>query len=266
MKTLKESLILELNDSTYLNLAKARKAQGKDISDIILHARNIAVKKLLDEMRSYDWFEHTINLDVYERGVDIIFDVTMHDKGPAEFRDMRERMKKDIKEICKHHGEIVHGVSFDTYYLDEPPTVAISLLEKSKYLKDIKPDTILYHVTTDKAAVDSIIKNGIIASSKNRFDSYVYECVFAFKTKSKISQYARKYLGVKSYYIIEFKAGNHIYFNDWMLNTDFIRDAGWGANKEKLSVSIFTPDDIEPSLITAVYDVSGGSKKEIYRA
>lgn len=265
MKSLSQ-YIFELNDSTYLKLAKARKAQGKDISNIISHARNIAVKKLLDEMRSYDWFEHIINLEVGERAVDIIFDEAMHDKGPTEFKDMRERMKKDLENLGKNHSEIVHGIGYSLIYSNEPPSATIYLLEKSNYIKDIKPDTILYHVTTDKAAVDNIIKNGIKGAAENRFDHYTYKCVFAFKTKSKISQYARKYLGAKSYYIIEFKAGNHIYFNDWMLNKDFIRDAGWGADKEKLSVSIFTPDDIESSLISAIYEVKGKDKKEIYKA
>ena len=273
MKSL-SNYVFELKDETYFKLAKKRKEQGKDISDIISHANGRIFDDFINELTSRSWYKEYVKNAEYSKEsviIKLVFDGCMHDtKGSSTFKEERNNMRTSLISLSKKYGRLVHGVRFLTYYANEEPHALIYLLNRKEYLKDIDKNTLLYHITTDIDIVNKIIDNGIIPVENKKYNDYTYNCVFAFKSKKFIDLYRKKYLNVKKYYIIEFEAGDNIYFPDWMLNMDLIRDLQFKTLRyddeitKRASQSIFTLSKIDKEQIVSITEVSGKNKNIIY--
>ena len=266
--------IYELKDETYLNLARKRKEQNKDVSNIISHSKNKIYGDFIKELTSTDWYKSYVKkIEYNELSIRLVLDESMRENSSKEYekyKDDRKAMYDTLKKLAKKYGRLIHGYKFDNIYANEEPAIIFYMLDRNDYLKDINSDTILYHVTSDLDKANNIIKNGIIPHDPH-FATYTYNCVFAFKSKKFIELYRKKYLQLKKYYIIEFKAGNNIYFNDWMLNKDLLNELRWkspGYDLERLkkqsSESIFTLSNINKDQIVSIIEVDGKNKKTIY--
>ena len=269
MKSFKE-YIFELSDDKYLKLAKGRKQQNKDISNILLHAYNIINKKFIDELKSFEWYKYVNKCNAGNICITLYFDNIMYDKNEDNNDELRKQMHNDIIELCKKYNTFVHGVRFNTHYSNEDPNVEIYIFDRKKHL-DIKKDQKLYHITTFDNA-KKIIDEGIKTNINNNYSSsYTYKSVFAFKTKKFINYYIRNYIGYKEYCLIEFEAGDNIYFNDWVLNIDLKKEYSWKYreyDQEKIekngSDSIFTLEDIDKNQILTIIKIKGNKKEIIY--
>lgn len=266
--------IYELKDETYLNLARKRKEQNKDISNILSHANNRIYGDFLKELTSTDWYKlYVKNIEYKDSSIRLVLDEAMRENSSKEYEkyeDDRMAMYDILKKLAKKYGRLIHGCKFDNIYANEEPAVIFYMLDRKDYLKDINNDTILYHVTSNLDKANNIIKNGIIPQDP-QFYTYTYNCVFAFKSTKFIELFRKKYLHVKKYYIIEFKAGNNIYFYDWMLNKDLLDELRWKSPgydierlKKRSSEAIFTLSNINKDQIVSVIEVDGKNKNTIY--
>lgn len=268
MKSIKE-YIFELSDDKYLKLAKRKKQQNKDISDILLHANNIISKKFIDELILFDWYKYVNECKTYDVAIVLYFDNIMHDSN-KDNAELRKQMHEDLIELCKKYNTFVHGIRFNTYYFDEKPTVEIYIFDRKNDL-NIKKDQKLYHVT-NLTNIQKIIGEGLKINTSNHFSSgYTYKSLFAFKSKKFVNYYVKNYLSEKEYCLIEFEAGDNIYFNDWVLNKDLMREYSYKNSEydikkleKNASDSIFTLEDIDKNQILTVTKIKGNKKEVIY--
>lgn len=271
MKSLKD-YIFELKDETYLNLAKARKKQGRDISDILSHARNRLIKDFFEDINKFSWSKYITNVKEGRSMLIITFTNEMH-WNRTNNKSLVGEMQDDLSMTCKKYGRIIHGVRFCNHYNNEDANVEIFLLDRKNNIKEIKEDTILYHITNGDEIINKILKEGLVPQKANNYNnSYTYNCVFAFRDMKHLNRYRIDYLSKehkKNYYIIEFKAGDNIYFNDDVLNFDFAKCFGspyasWEERLENEKSSVYTFDSIDVSQITKVTKVQGKEKTVIY--
>ena len=274
MKSLKE-YIFELKDETYLKLANRRRKQNKDISDIIEHSYKIFTKDFIKELTSFDWFKYVVKQNGdkdYEKVLILTFDEIMHRSNKAN-KELQDKMQDDLTNLCKKYNSFIHGLKFCLNYGSEDPTVEIYIFDRRQYLKNINENTLLYHLTYKQEFIDGILKEGIKPAESNQFHDYTYKCVFAFKDKKFINKY-KKYFSYKHYFIVEFKAGDNIYFNDWMLNKDFLNELAYknhksvnelsDKQKENASGAIFTLSKIDKSQIVSITEIDKGKQNIIY--
>ena len=259
MKSLKQ-YIFELNDATYLNLATKRKAQGKDINDILSHANSTIMKSFINDLKKLKYIEYSTKFEEYEHTIIVYFNEKMHYNTGNE--NLINQMHHELKDLCKKYGTFVHGIRFLDYYSDEPAHVYIQLLDRKKEDKTIKKDTILYHITSNIDNAKKIIDEGLTLGNKSNFYDYTYKCIFVFKSKKALNYYMKNYehggTNKKPCYLIEFKAGDNLYFPDWMLNGDL---------KIYINInegSLFTLSPIDKSQIISVTEISGRDKNILF--
>ncbi len=267
--------ICELRDETYFKVARKRNEQGKDISDIISHANERITKDFIKELTSSDWYKTYVKKIEYSDDsstIKLLLSEQMRDEYGADpkYENERQEMYDNLKTLARKYGRLIHGLRFMNCYANEEPTILFYLLDRKKYLKDINKDTILYHVTSKLENANKIIENGIIVSQPI-FTTYTYKCVFAFKSKRFIDMFSKKFLKKKQYYVIEFKAGDNIYFDDWMLNSELITELQYkspGGNmdsiRKRASQAIFTLSNIDKEQIVSVTEINGKNNNVIY--
>lgn len=266
MKTLiefiKENIhIFELNDETYLAAATKRRAQGRDASELLKHSGNMMIDKFVKELQQFDWFsKYTVpeKFRIYEQiSLYIEFTENIHMSHKDYDKQLLERIESDMISLCKKYGKLVHGVRFYIHYSNEAPNAVVSFLERKPI--DVKSNSTLFHVTTKNEAIDNIIKNGLHPQEKNNFSAYTYSCVFALTNKAGIKEYTKLLKDAKSqgYYVISFKAGDNIYFDDKLQNHHFRMTSN--ASRNWTGTACFTLTDINPEQIVSI-DYYKGNK------
>jgi len=257
MKSLSQ-YIFELSDETYLNLANKRKLQNKDISNILSHAYNMLSKSFFDDLLSYDWMKYVKNIpkEPKEYYIQLIFDDIMRSHyGGEKEQKIRNQIYDDLIALGKKYNRFIHGFVFSTKYSNEEPYVAIYIFDRKKYLKNIKSTSKLYHVTSSEQTIKKILSEGLTPQEANmEMYDYTYKCVFAFRSKSSARYYATKYLP-NEYYLIEFEAGDNIYFNDKKMNND-----EWNYDLD----AVFTLSKIDKQNIISIVKIKNKKQVEEY--
>lgn len=254
--------IFELRDETYLAAAAKRRSKGENVIDLLMHSADMGIKKFVKEIQNFDWFDKYVvkeKMKIYERNsLYIEFIDAMHTFDKDFDKSVYEKIDNDLRTLCKKNGKLVHGLRFYLQYSNEAPNVVISFLNRSNPI-DTKKTATLFHVTTKKDAIDSIIANGLCPQEKNNFSTYTYSCVFALTNKAGIKEYVKLLSEAKSsgYYVISFKAGDNIYFDDLLQNHHFRMTSN--ASRDWSGTACFTLTDILPEQIVSI-DYYKGNK------
>jgi hypothetical protein len=263
MKSFKE-YIFELNDDTYLRAAKARKAQGKEYKNLLDHSDKVGTKKFIDDLKSFDWWDKYV---VKEKSTNwqIYFTEEMHTTSSNFDKALYDRITNDISDTCSKHGKLIQFCRFLCHYGNEEPHVSITFLNRKKVI-DIKDSQTLYHVTLKRENAESIIKTGLKTESETAktFVNSKYKCVFAFTKKKGIKLYLDQFYSLPrgGYYVIEFKPGDNLYFDDVTQNFDLARHTYF--REDFTGVAVYTLDDIPAENIVSVKRcVSGNKVKEV---
>jgi hypothetical protein len=261
MKSFKQ-YIFELNDDTYLTAAKVRKAQGKEYKKLLDHADNVGVKKLIGDLKSFDWWDKYV---VKEKTSDwqIYFTEEMHAASSKFDKELYDRITKDINDTCSKHGKLIQFCRFLCHYGNEEPHVSITYFNRTKTI-DVKDSQTLYHVTLRRETAESIIKTGLKTESETAktFVNSKYKCVFAFTKKKGIKLYMDQFNRRGAYYVIEFKPGDNLYFDDVTQNFDLARLTRF--REDFTGVAVYTLNDIPAENIVSVKCcVSGNKVKEV---
>lgn len=261
MKSFKQ-YIFELNDDTYLTAAKARKSQGKEYKKLLDHADNIGAKKLIGDLKSFDWWDKYV---VKEKSSDwqIYFTEEMHTTSSKFDRELYDRVTKDINDTCAKHGKLIQFCRFLCHYGNEEPHVSITYFNRTKTI-DVKDSQTLYHVTLRRETAESIIKTGLKLENETdkTFVNSKYKCIFAFTKKKGIKLYMDQFNRRGAYYVIEFKPGDNLYFDDVTQNFDLARLTYF--REDFTGVAVYTLNDIPVENIVSVKCcVSGNKVKEV---
>lgn len=261
MKSFKE-YIFELNDDTYLAAAKARKSQGKEYKNLLDHANKIGAKKFIDDLKSFDWWDKYV---VKEKTTDweIFFTEEMHAASSKFDKELYDRITNDINDTCGKHSKIIHFCRFLCHYGNEEPHVSITYLSRNNVI-DVKNSQTLYHVTLRRETAENIIKTGLKTENETdkTFVNSKYKCIFAFTKKKAIKLYLDQLNRRGSYFVIEFKPGDNLYFDDVTQNFDLARLTYF--REDFTGVAVYTFNDIPVENIVSVKQcVSGNKVKEI---
>lgn len=261
MKSLKQ-YIFELNDDTYLNVAKARKSQGKEYKNLVDHANKIGAKKFIDDLKSFDWWdkyvvkEKTTNFQIY-------FTEEMHVTSSKFDKELYDRITNDINNTCGKYSKIIHFCRFLCHYGNEEPHVLITYLNRNNVI-DVKKSQTFYHVTLRRDTAENIIKTGLKSENETdkTFVNVKCKCIFAFTKKKGIKLYLDQLNRRGGYYVIEFKPGDNLYFDDVAQNFDLARMTYF--REDFTGVAVYTFNDIPAENIVSVkYCVSGNKVKEV---
>lgn len=262
MKSFKE-YIFELNDDTYLTAAKARKYQGKEYKKLLDHADKIGVKKFIGDLKSFDWWDKYV---VKEKTTDwAIYFTEEMDSGSSNFdKELHNRIINDIDDTCSKHGKIIHFCRFCNYSNEEPHT-EITYFNRNNVI-DVKDSQTFYHVTLKRETAENIIKTGLKTENETRktFINTKFKCIFAFTKKKAIKLYLDQFIFRPrgGYYVIEFKPGDNLYFDDVMQNHDLARMTY--GQEDFTGVAVYTLNDIPVENIVSVkHCVSGNKVKEV---
>lgn len=283
MNNLRNYIINELKDETYFNLA-SKKYKNKNIDNIISHSYNVISKNFIDELTKKQWYNDFIidvnyndnkklksnsfkdddiytlkltwNKDLIKLDNSLWDDQKYYYKRGSTGNDILEDIIDDCSSLCKKYNRFIHGFEINVLYHE----ILFKIFDRKKYIKDIDEDTILYHLVDNKNTANKILENGLkcketVNFNQNRYNQYTYNCVFAFREINAAINYA-KYINNDEhiYYLIKFKAGNNIFFNDHVFNDD-----AYECNKK----AVFTLTDINKDQIISVDQVNFNNYKSI---